>query len=145
VHASRPPSPSLTPPQHFGVGMLPWSPLARGMVTHPLDVNTTRTQTDAFTKAYDAGPATAAVVQRCVRARARRTRSRRLLLTAPRRTEEIAKKNGLSMAQVALAWIMNKSPVTAPIVGTTSLKNLEEIIGAYARARIRAACLVGGR
>jgi len=44
--------------------------------------------------------------------------------------EEISKKKGVSTAQVALAWSMSKDGVTAPIVGTTSLKNLEDIIGA---------------
>jgi aryl-alcohol dehydrogenase-like predicted oxidoreductase len=44
------------------------------------------------------------------------------------RTEEIAKKNNLTMAQTTLAWVMAKPSVVAPIVGTTSLKNLEELI-----------------
>ncbi|TFY57636.1 hypothetical protein EVJ58_g6905 [Rhodofomes roseus] len=46
------------------------------------------------------------------------------------RVEEISKKKGVSMAQVAIAWSLSKDGVTAPIVGTTSLKNLEDIIGA---------------
>ena len=45
------------------------------------------------------------------------------------RVEEIAKKRNLTMAQVSVAWILSKEGVTAPIVGTTSLKNLQEIIG----------------
>jgi aryl-alcohol dehydrogenase-like predicted oxidoreductase len=43
------------------------------------------------------------------------------------RVEEIAKKNGVTMAQVATAWSLAK--VAAPIVGTTNLKNLEELAG----------------
>ena len=43
--------------------------------------------------------------------------------------EELAKKKGISMAQVAVAWILAKPHVTAPIVGTTSLNNLEDILG----------------
>ena len=43
--------------------------------------------------------------------------------------EELAKKKGVSMAQIALAWILAKDGVTAPIVGTTSLENLKELIG----------------
>ena len=35
------------------------------------------------------------------------------------------------MAQIALAWVMNKSPVSAPIVGTTSMQNLKELIGKH--------------
>ncbi|KZV73364.1 Aldo/keto reductase [Peniophora sp. CONT] len=90
---------------HFGVGCIPWSPLARGVLTHSLSQTTTRKETDVVQKGYEA-PATNAVVNR---------------------TEEVAKKVGMSMAQVSLAWVMAKS--TAPIVGTTSLKNLEELIG----------------
>ncbi|KZV73370.1 Aldo/keto reductase [Peniophora sp. CONT] len=89
---------------HLGVGCIPWSPLARGVLTHSLSQTTTRKETDLFQKGYEA-PATNAVVNR---------------------TEEVAKKVGMSMAQVSLAWVMAKT--TAPIVGTTSLKNLEELI-----------------
>lgn len=46
-----------------------------------------------------------------------------------RRVEEIAKKKGHSMAQIACAWVLAKDPVAAPIIGTTSLKNLQELIG----------------
>ncbi|KAF5344507.1 hypothetical protein D9756_011357 [Leucocoprinus leucothites] len=44
--------------------------------------------------------------------------------------EEIAKSKGVSMAQVSLAWVMSKPGVTAPIVGTTSLDNLKDLVGA---------------
>jgi aryl-alcohol dehydrogenase-like predicted oxidoreductase len=43
--------------------------------------------------------------------------------------ETIAKARGISMAQVALAWILSKEQVSAPIVGTTSLDNLKELVG----------------
>jgi hypothetical protein len=42
--------------------------------------------------------------------------------------EELAKKKGVTMAQIALAWALSKDAVSAPVVGTTSLKNLEELI-----------------
>lgn len=45
------------------------------------------------------------------------------------RVEEIATKRGISMAQVATAWVLSKEGVTAPIIGTTNLKNLEDILG----------------
>jgi aryl-alcohol dehydrogenase-like predicted oxidoreductase len=48
-----------------------------------------------------------------------------------KRVEEVAKKRELSMAQVAFAWSAGKEGVTAPIVGTTSMKNLEELIGKF--------------
>ena len=92
--------------KHFGVACIPWSPLARGVLTHPLSQSTIRKQTDFFQKGYEA-PATNDVVNRC---------------------EEVAKRLGLSMAVVALAWILAKTD--APIVGTTSLKNLDELIDA---------------
>jgi aryl-alcohol dehydrogenase-like predicted oxidoreductase len=47
------------------------------------------------------------------------------------RVEEISKKKGVTMAQVALAWELSKDEVTAPIVGTTHLDNLKELIGMY--------------
>ncbi|WWC85181.1 uncharacterized protein L201_000039 [Kwoniella dendrophila CBS 6074] len=46
------------------------------------------------------------------------------------RVEEIAKKKGVSMAQVALAWVLANDAVTAPIIGTTKLDSLKELIGA---------------
>lgn len=42
--------------------------------------------------------------------------------------EEVANKKGVSMAQVSLAWLMTKDPVAAPIVGTTNLAHLEDMI-----------------
>jgi predicted oxidoreductase len=45
--------------------------------------------------------------------------------------EKIANKRGISMAQVALAWILSKDHVTAPIIGTTSLANLRDCIGTF--------------
>jgi aryl-alcohol dehydrogenase-like predicted oxidoreductase len=45
------------------------------------------------------------------------------------RVEEIAKKKGISMAQTALAWMWYKEPVSAPIIGTTSLEKLQDLIG----------------
>lgn len=45
------------------------------------------------------------------------------------RVEEVATKRGISMAQVATAWVLSKEGVTAPIIGTTNLKNLEDILG----------------
>ncbi|KAG6840489.1 hypothetical protein C0991_006359 [Blastosporella zonata] len=76
----------------FGVGAIPWSPLARGLLTRPLQDQTMRGATDFV--------------------------------------EELATKKGLTMAQIAVAWSLAKEGVTAPIVGTTSLKNLEELIAA---------------
>ncbi|KAJ7230907.1 NADP-dependent oxidoreductase domain-containing protein [Mycena haematopus] len=46
------------------------------------------------------------------------------------RVEEIAKKRGISMAQISIAWLLAQDAVSAPIVGTTSLANLADIVGA---------------
>ncbi|TBU29652.1 Aldo/keto reductase [Dichomitus squalens] len=94
--------------KHFGVGSIPWSPLGRGLLTRPIDGKTLRLKTDGFLPFYDI-PFLPALLSR---------------------VEELAKKKGVSMAQISTAWIMNKPGVTAPIIGTTSLKNLEDILGA---------------
>ncbi|QRV76351.1 aldo/keto reductase family protein [Ceratobasidium sp. AG-Ba] len=94
----------------FGVGMIPWSPLARGTLTRPLDSGATPRSTKDIWVNYlpTTREANAAIVNR---------------------VEEVAKSRNISMAQVSIAWILSKEYVTAPIVGTTSLKNLEDIIG----------------
>ncbi|KAH9943948.1 aryl-alcohol dehydrogenase [Amylocystis lapponica] len=91
----------------FGAGSIPWSPLARGMLTRPQSEQSTRGTTDAFLANYK-GSGTSDIIQR---------------------VEEIAKSKGISMAQVAVAWVLSKAGVTAPIVGTTSLANLQDILG----------------
>ncbi|KAI0669372.1 Aldo/keto reductase [Trametes maxima] len=92
----------------FGVGSIPWSPLARGKLTRPLASGTVRANSDPFMGFYS-GPAVEAIINR---------------------VEELSKKKGFSMAQISSAWIMSKPGVTAPIVGTTNLSNLHDILGA---------------
>ncbi|TFK55393.1 Aldo keto reductase [Heliocybe sulcata] len=93
----------------FGVGSIPFSPLARGLLARPLEQETKRGATDKSVGRYVKVSSTPAIIST---------------------VEEIARKKGISMAQVATAWSLSKDGVTAPIVGTTSLKNLEDIIGA---------------
>ncbi|KAJ6488861.1 Aldo/keto reductase [Mycena sanguinolenta] len=96
--------------KHFGVGSIPWSPLARGALTRPLAQQTTRAETDVMSaNFYTQSPAGQAIVTR---------------------VEEIAKKRGVSMAQISVAWILAQDAVSAPIVGSTSLANLADIVGA---------------
>ncbi|KAJ6591340.1 Aldo/keto reductase [Mycena sp. CBHHK59/15] len=99
--------------KHFGMGSIPWSPLARGALTRPYtDSDKTLRQSsdevppDAY---FLLGSGNKAVVAR---------------------VEEIAKKHQATMAQVALAWLMAKDGVTAPVVGTTSLEKLKDLLGA---------------
>lgn len=111
----------------FGVGSIPWSPLARGLLTRPLTEESKRGNTDWFQGGYKSNPALEEIVKRCVPSR---SRLRCRVLSESNRVEKIAKAKGVSMAQIAVAWVLAKDGVSAPIVGTTSLKNLEDILGA---------------
>ncbi|KAI0823773.1 Aldo/keto reductase [Trametes gibbosa] len=91
----------------FGVGSIPWSPLARGMLTRPLNTESKRTESDKLLDWYH-NTATTTIVSR---------------------VEELARKKNVSMAQISIAWILCKDGVSAPIVGSTNLKNLEDILG----------------
>ncbi|KZP10266.1 Aldo keto reductase [Athelia psychrophila] len=114
--------------EHFGVGSIPWSPLARGMLARPLapsnaasntgevKTKTTREEVDTMLGGYLRYPSDSQLVDRWV--------------GYCDRLEEIAAKKGASMAQVALAWLMQKDGVTAPVVGSTSLDNLRDLVGA---------------
>lgn len=92
----------------FKVGAIPWSPLARGLLTRPLNEESLRGSTDGTIRQY-AGAGTNTIITR---------------------VEEIAKKRGISMAQVSVAWCLAKDFITAPIIGTTKLQNLEDCIKA---------------
>ena len=92
-----------------GIGLIPWSPLARGRLTRDLDAVTERVQTDEFGKTLYAN--SAAADQKII--------------------EEVAKiadSRGIPRAQVALAWVLQKSEVSAPIVGATKLNHLEDAV-----------------
>ena len=96
-----------------GVGVLPWSPLARGRLTRPWEQreNSTRAQSDEFGKTLyqQSEDADRAVVLRVA---------------------QIAAERSVSQAQVALAWLLHKSYVTAPIVGATKQQHLEDAVNA---------------
>ena len=94
-----------------GVGVIPWSPLARGHLARPLEErkSTRRAKTDDYARGLYDFPASEEII---------------------RRVGEIASERGVSRAQVALAWLMDKDAVTAPIVGATKLDHLEDAIGA---------------
>ena len=96
-----------------GVGVLPWSPLARGLLagnrTASGDKLTTRAQTDQFADSLYAPELDFQVVDRA---------------------GEVAATRGVPAAQVALAWLLHKPGVTAPIVGATKLEHLEDALAA---------------
>ncbi len=92
-----------------GVGVIPWSPLARGRLARPWDSTTNRSEKDVFGKRIYGSV----------------TESDGLIV---RKVAEIAKRRGVTMAQVALAWVLQKSEVTAPIIGATKLEHLRDAI-----------------
>ncbi len=98
-----------------GIGVLPWSPLARGRLTRAWESqsSTTRSQTDEYGKQIYSGTEEAdkPVVDR---------------------VGEIAEVRGITRAQIALAWLFHQPAVTAPVVGATKLHHLEEAVGALA-------------
>jgi len=97
-----------------GIGVIPWSPLARGRLGRPWQAESTkRFETDQFGKKMYSQTAEAdrAVVNRL---------------------HEIAEQRGVPMAQVALAWLLGKPGVTAPIVGATKPHHLSDAVAALA-------------
>ncbi|KIO21967.1 hypothetical protein M407DRAFT_122619 [Tulasnella calospora MUT 4182] len=93
--------------QDMGVGMIPWSPLAGGLLTRRISDESVRGQTDPYVKSAPTEP---------------------FILEINAKVAEIAEKRGISMAQVALAWSLSKPFISAPIVGTTSLDKLKDLV-----------------
>ncbi|MFI2376873.1 aldo/keto reductase [Streptomyces sp. NPDC018964] len=91
-----------------GVGVLPWSPLARGRLTRDWDAATGRSATDAFgATLYQEGDR--AIVEAVTR---------------------VAERRGVPRARVALAWLLHQDTVTAPIVGASKARHLEDAVAA---------------
>jgi 1-deoxyxylulose-5-phosphate synthase len=94
-----------------GIGVIPWSPLARGRLTRDWDESSARSETDEFGKSLYAKTAEA---------------DRKVV----ERVAEIAGRRGVPRAQVALAWLLHKPVVTAPIVGASKPQHLEDAVAA---------------
>ena len=94
-----------------GIGVIPWSPLARGRLTRDWDETTARSDTDNFGRTLYAD--TIAADRKVVE-----------------RVAEIAKERGVPRAQVALAWVLAKQEVSAPIVGASKPGHLDDAIAA---------------
>ena len=96
-----------------GVGVIPWSPLARGLLagnrTREGEQLTTRAQTDQFSDCLYTADATS---------------------TWSTASAEVAERARRAAAQVALAWLLHKPGVTAPIVGATKLEHLDDAVAA---------------
>ena len=91
-----------------GVGVIPWSPLARGRLTRDWDNATSRSETDEFGKGLYK-PEDQVIVERVA---------------------EVAKELNAPRAQVALAWVLSKPFVTSPIVGATKEAHIDDAIAA---------------
>jgi 1-deoxyxylulose-5-phosphate synthase len=96
-----------------GVAILPWSPLARGLLagtrTREGEKLTTRARSDSFGDSLYTPDTDFAVVDRAA---------------------EVAAGRGVPSAQIALAWLLHKPGVTAPIVGATKVEHLDDAIAA---------------
>jgi len=94
-----------------GIAVIPWSPMARGRLTRDWDQSTARLETDEFGRSLYArtGEADRKVAEAVA---------------------AVAGARGLPRAQIALAWVLQKSEVTAPIVGATRLEQLDDAVAA---------------
>ncbi|KAF4326056.1 hypothetical protein G195_000321 [Phytophthora kernoviae 00238/432] len=94
-----------------GIGVIPWSPLAKGRLTRDWNEQTARSSNDEAGDRLAAGMVDA---------------DRKIVETVA----DIANKRGVSRATVALAWVLQKEGVTAPIVGATKEHHLEDAVAA---------------
>jgi aryl-alcohol dehydrogenase-like predicted oxidoreductase len=94
-----------------GVGVIPWSPLARGKLTRDWEVETNRSQQDAFARQIYAAT----------------EQQDRAVVEA---VQQIARERGIPRAQAALAWMLTKPAITAPIIGATKPDHLADAIAA---------------
>jgi aryl-alcohol dehydrogenase (NADP+) len=96
-----------------GVGIIPWSPLARGFLagnrTREKSGATERAQVDDFARSMYFQESDFRVAERCT---------------------ELAKQRGVSSAQMALAWMLHKPDLTAPIIGASKMYQLDEAVAA---------------
>jgi len=92
-----------------GVGLTPYSPLAKGRAARPWGQQTARSSTDVVAKSFDREDADKPVVEA---------------------VQKIAEDRGIPMAQVALAWVLSKQVVACPIVGATKQKHLDDAAAA---------------
>jgi Predicted oxidoreductases (related to aryl-alcohol dehydrogenases) len=93
------------------VGVIPWSPLARGMLTRAPSEKTARSEADEFGKflyGASAGP------------------DRKIVEAV----SQVAQRRGIPMAQVALAWVLQKPGIASPIIGVTKSRHLDDAVAA---------------
>jgi aryl-alcohol dehydrogenase-like predicted oxidoreductase len=94
-----------------GIGVIPWSPLARGLLARPYQHSekkeTIRAGSDPFIEYHYHDPSDEKIIERVA---------------------VLAERRGVTMAQIAMAWLLQKPGITAPIIGATSMSHLEESI-----------------
>ncbi|WP_251343124.1 aldo/keto reductase [Haloplanus halophilus] len=95
-----------------GIGVMPWSPMARGYLTRPAE------DVDATAR----GEAEENLYEHPYREGGGREINERV--------QQLAEERGVKMAQIALSWVLHKDVVDAPIVGTTSVEHLEDAVEA---------------
>ena len=93
-----------------GIGVIPWSPLARGRLTRPWNTSTHRAETDEFGRALYADDDPSRQIVEAV--------------------AQVAARHGVPAAQVATAWVLQLGPVTAPIIGATKASHVEDAVKA---------------
>jgi aryl-alcohol dehydrogenase (NADP+) len=98
-----------------GVGLIPWSPLARGVLGGNRKAGTTRARTDTFGKMLYGGETISDADQRVID-----------------RLEQMAKERGVPQAQLALAWLLHKPGLVAPIIGASKMQHLDDAVAALA-------------
>ena len=94
-----------------GVGLIPWSPLARGVLAGNRQAGTTRARTDEFTRSMY-------------------TKTQEADERVVDRVAKLAERHGVPPARIALAWLLHKPAVTAPIVGASKPHHLEDAVAA---------------
>jgi 1-deoxyxylulose-5-phosphate synthase len=96
-----------------GIGVIPWSPLARGFLAgnrrSPTDAETARGRTDTFGHGLYYAPEDFTVAERCA---------------------EVARDKGVKPAQIALAWVLRQPGITAPIIGASKMEQLDQAVEA---------------
>lgn len=92
--------------EHAGIGLIPWSPLAQGKLARPWNASSERSEADPYSGLLVSSSDEVIV----------------------NKVEEVAKKLGVSMAQVATAWSLKKG--VNPIMGLQSEKRIDEAVGA---------------
>lgn len=93
------------------IAVIPWSPLAKGKLTRDWEESTARWEKEAVGQKFY--PATSESDRKVVE-----------------RVAEVAKKRGVPRAQIALAWVLQKEPITSPIIGSTKMSHLEDAVAA---------------